>query len=168
MRNLNLSHWWFFHAVIILMLIIISHITTELNYRMAVPSGSDFYRYAKFPEVYHGQGISKAAFSGGERPVAGQGRDTTYSVIFSWEHRYILCHRAAARRRPESRSGTCFFRICWEEKRDYCRISTKNSELLWWEDYCLWSKINHVTPLKIATMRKASFSPSAAACREGE
>jgi hypothetical protein len=27
----------------------------------------------KFPEVYHGQGISKAAFSGGEQAVAGQG-----------------------------------------------------------------------------------------------
>jgi hypothetical protein len=26
----------------------------------------------KFPEVYHGQGISKAAFSGGEQAVAGQ------------------------------------------------------------------------------------------------
>jgi len=71
----------------------------------------------KFPEVYHGQGISKAAFSGGERPVAGQGRDTTSSVILSWEHRYILCFRAAAHRRPESRSGTGIFRICGGEMR---------------------------------------------------
>lgn len=53
---------------------------TPLNYRAAVPSGSDFSRFTKFTEVYHGQGISKAAFSGGERPVTGQGRDTTYSV----------------------------------------------------------------------------------------
>nr|AHL68004.1 hypothetical protein [Klebsiella pneumoniae]AHL68177.1 hypothetical protein [Klebsiella pneumoniae] len=51
-----------FACEIITHMIIISHITTELNYRMAVPSGSDFYRYAKFPEVYHGQGISKASF----------------------------------------------------------------------------------------------------------
>lgn len=63
---------------------------TRLNYRMAVSGGSDFLAYHNFPEVYHGQGISKAAFSGGERPVMGEGRNTTYSVIFSWEHRYIL------------------------------------------------------------------------------
>nr|BBI29085.1 hypothetical protein [Klebsiella pneumoniae] len=61
--------------------------------------GSEFLRITKFPEVYHGQGISKAAFSGGERPVTGQGRDTTSSVVVSWEHRYMLCHGAAARRR---------------------------------------------------------------------
>jgi hypothetical protein len=45
--------------------------------------GSDFSRFMKFPEVYHGQGISKAAFSGGEQAVTGQGRDTTYSVTTS-------------------------------------------------------------------------------------
>lgn len=56
---------------------------TRLNYRMAVSGGSDFLRITKFPEVYHGQGISKAAFSGGEQAVAGQGRDTTYSVKIS-------------------------------------------------------------------------------------
>lgn len=62
----------------------ISHETvTLLNYRMAVSGRSDFLAYHNFPEVYHGQGISKAAFSGGERPVTGQGRDTTYSVIVS-------------------------------------------------------------------------------------
>jgi hypothetical protein len=38
------------------------------------------FAFTKFPEVYHGQGISKAPFSGGERAVTGQGRDTTYSV----------------------------------------------------------------------------------------
>lgn len=77
----------------------ISHETvTPLNYRTAVPAGSDFSLLAKFPEVYHGQGISKAAFSGGERAVTGQGRDTTYSVTVSGEHRYILCFWAAARR----------------------------------------------------------------------
>ena len=91
---------------------LISHETvTRLNYRMAVSGGSDFLRITKFPEVYHGQGISKAAFSGGELEVTGQGRDTTYSVTVRWEHRYILCFWAAARRRPESRSGTSFFRI---------------------------------------------------------
>lgn len=46
---------------------------TRLNYRMAVSGRSDFFAYNNFPEVYHGQGISKAAFSGGERPVTGQG-----------------------------------------------------------------------------------------------
>ena len=62
----------------------ISHETvTPLNYRTAVPVGSDFSHFMKFPEVYHGQGISKAAFSGSERAVTGQGRDTTSSVTGS-------------------------------------------------------------------------------------
>ncbi|BAS43857.1 hypothetical protein KOJKO3_p1.219 (plasmid) [Klebsiella oxytoca] len=60
-----------------------SHTATPLNYRTAVPVGSDFSHFMKFPEVYYGQGISKAAFSGGEQAVAGQGRDTTYSVTTS-------------------------------------------------------------------------------------
>ncbi len=91
---------------------VIRHETvTQLNYRMAVSGRSDFFAYNKFPEVYHGERISKAAFSGGERPVTGEGRDTTYSVILSWEHRYILCCRAAARRSRSGRSGTSFFRI---------------------------------------------------------
>lgn len=42
-----------------------------LNYRTAFPVGSDFTRSAKFPEVYHGQGISKAPFPGGDRVVTG-------------------------------------------------------------------------------------------------
>ncbi len=46
---------------------------TPLNYRTTVPVRSDFSRITKFPEVYHGQGISKAAFSGGERAVTGRG-----------------------------------------------------------------------------------------------
>ncbi len=83
---------------------------TRLNYRMAVSGRSDFPAYHNFPEVYHGQGISKAAFSCGERAVAGQGRDTTYSVIFNREHRYILCCRAAARRCASRRSGTALTR----------------------------------------------------------
>ena len=41
---------------------------------------SDFYAIAQFPEVYHGQGISKAGFSGGEGAVTGQGRETAYSA----------------------------------------------------------------------------------------
>lgn len=57
---------------------------TLLNYRTAAPVRSDFFAITQFPEVYHGQGISKAAFSGGERPVTGQGRATTYSVKVSW------------------------------------------------------------------------------------
>ncbi|STW81041.1 Uncharacterised protein [Klebsiella pneumoniae] len=71
---------------------------TRLNYRMTVSGRSDFPAYNNFPEVYHAHGISKAAFSGGERAVTGEGRDTTYSVTVSWEHRYILCSLAAARR----------------------------------------------------------------------
>lgn len=90
---------------------------TRLNYRMAVSGRSDFLAYHNFPEVYHGQGISKAAFSGGERPVTGQGRDTTYRVTVSWKNRYILCCRAAARRWGSQRSGTTFFRICDEKER---------------------------------------------------
>ena len=91
---------------------VIRHETvTQLNYRMAVSGRSDFFAYNNFPEVYHGQGISKAAFSGGERPVTGQGRDTTYRVTDSWTNRYILCCRAAARRSRSGRSGTAFFRI---------------------------------------------------------
>ena len=57
-----------------------SHTATPLNYLTAVPPGSDFLRSAKFPEVYHGQGITTPPFSGAERPISGQGRDTTYSV----------------------------------------------------------------------------------------
>ena len=39
------------------------HITTPLNYRRAVSVRSDFPEYHNFPEVYHGEGISKAAIS---------------------------------------------------------------------------------------------------------
>lgn len=56
---------------------------TPLNYRMTVSGRSDFPAYNNFPEVYYAHGISKAAFSGGEQAVTGQGRDTTYSVIVS-------------------------------------------------------------------------------------
>ncbi len=52
----------------------ISHETvTALNYRTAVSAGSDFSRLMKFPEVYHAHGITTPPFSGGERPVTGQG-----------------------------------------------------------------------------------------------
>lgn len=62
----------------------ISHETvTALNYRTAVSAGSDFSRLMKFPEVYHAHGITTPPFSGGERPVTGQGRDTIYSVTVS-------------------------------------------------------------------------------------
>lgn len=107
-----------------------------LNYRMTVSGRSDFSHLAKFPEVYHGQEVSEALFSAAARRVTGQGRDTTYSVIVSWEHRYILCFGAAARRRPESRSGTYFFRISREEERNYCSMDTKIRGLLRWIDYC--------------------------------
>jgi len=48
------------------MLIISRHIDTLLNYRRGVSCRSDFLAYNNFPEVYHGQGISKAAFYGVE------------------------------------------------------------------------------------------------------
>jgi hypothetical protein len=48
-----------------------SHTATPLNYRTAVPA-DPIFAYHKFPEVYHGQGISKAAFSGGERRSRGR------------------------------------------------------------------------------------------------
>nr|QQM12678.1 hypothetical protein [Klebsiella pneumoniae] len=76
-----------------------SHTATQLNYLTAALAGSDFYVIPQFPEVYHAHGITTAPFQGGERPVTGQGRGTTYMVTDSWKHRYILCFRAAARRR---------------------------------------------------------------------
>ncbi|MBE0159082.1 hypothetical protein FOT91_28335 [Klebsiella michiganensis] len=60
-----------------------SHTATPLNYRTAVPSGSDFSRITKFPEVYHAHGIIILLFSGAARRVMGQGRNTTSSVIGS-------------------------------------------------------------------------------------
>lgn len=42
---------------------------TPLNYRTTVPVRSDFSRITKFPEVYHGYVLSKAAFHGAARPV---------------------------------------------------------------------------------------------------
>ena len=92
------------------------------SHAVKLPDGrsgrSDFLAYHNFPEVYHAHGISKAVFSAPEDRVTGQGRDTTSSVMVSWEHRYILCCRAAARRRPESRSGTMSFRISAEMRRE--------------------------------------------------
>lgn len=51
---------------------------------MAIPARSDFYVIRQFPEVYHGQEVSEALFSAAARRVTGQGRDTTSSVIISW------------------------------------------------------------------------------------
>ncbi|ASQ15682.1 hypothetical protein BJM06_a00031 (plasmid) [Enterobacter cloacae] len=60
-----------------LLIAIISNLTiTTLNYRRAVSGRSDFMAYNNFPEVYHGQGITKPPFSGGERVVTGQGINT--------------------------------------------------------------------------------------------
>ena len=103
-----------------------SHTVTLLNYLATVPSGSDFLRITMFPEVYHGQGISKAVFSAPEDRVTGQGRDTTSSVMVSWEHRYILCFFGTERRGRKRRSETSFFRISEVEKRNYCSMDTKN------------------------------------------
>jgi len=82
---------------------------------VAIPACSDFYVIPQFPEVYHGQEVSEALFSAAARRVTGQGRDTTYSVVFSCKHRYILCLWAAARRWDWRRSGTTFFRISNDE-----------------------------------------------------
>ena len=118
-RSLTYSHdshaIKFLHFVIISRVKISSHIITLLNYRTAVPPRSDFSGISRFPEVYHGQGTSKAAISAAVRLVTGQGWNTTYSVFISWIHRYILCFRAAGRRCMERRSGTSFFRI-WPGK----------------------------------------------------
>lgn len=81
--TLLLSHGLFSHDVIISRLIISSHITTQLNYRMAIPARSDFYVIPHFPEVYHGQEVSEALFSAAARRITGQGDDTAYSVINS-------------------------------------------------------------------------------------
>lgn len=63
---------------------VIRHETvTQLNYRMAVSGRSDFFAYNNFPEVYHGQGISKAPKSAAARRVTGECRNTTYSVTAS-------------------------------------------------------------------------------------
>lgn len=51
---------------------------------MTVSGRSDFPAYHNLPEVYHGHGISKAVFSAPEDRVTGQRRDTTYSVMVSW------------------------------------------------------------------------------------
>ena len=88
----------------------INHETvTPLNYRMTVSGRSDFLAYHNFPEVYHGHGITTAPFYGGERPVTGQGRDTTYSVTVSWKQRYILCQWVAARQRGHGDPELVFF-----------------------------------------------------------
>ncbi|EAR1172177.1 hypothetical protein DCT84_004925 [Salmonella enterica subsp. enterica serovar Glostrup] len=74
-----------------------------------------FLAYNKFPEVYHAHGISKAAISAAGRRVTERGRNTTYSVIITGFHRYILCHRAAARRCGSVRSCSANFRISAEK-----------------------------------------------------
>ncbi|KJX16038.1 hypothetical protein SG74_23020 [Enterobacter hormaechei subsp. xiangfangensis] len=45
---------------------------------MAVPVRSDFLAYNDFPEVYHGDGISKAAISAAARRVTARIINTTY------------------------------------------------------------------------------------------
>jgi hypothetical protein len=57
---------------------------------MAVPVRSDFLAYLYFPEVYHGEGISKAAFSGGERAVTWRGR-TQHIASLSADNTATYC-----------------------------------------------------------------------------
>ncbi|ASA07109.1 hypothetical protein AM432_25310 (plasmid) [Enterobacter cloacae complex sp.] len=59
-------------------MIISRHIDTPLNYRMTVSGRSDFVAYNRFPEVYHGQGGSKAPKSAAARRVTGECENTTY------------------------------------------------------------------------------------------
>ncbi len=136
----------------------ISHETvTPLNYRMTVSGRSDFLANHNFPEVYHGHGITTAPFYGGERPITGKVRDTAYSVMVSWEYRYILCCRAAARRGPESRSGTAGNRISEEKKKSCCKISTKNGGLLRYGNYCSVGKIQNRVSLKLQKTGQKNF-----------
>lgn len=65
------------------MLIISSHIDTPVNYRMTVTGRSGLLAYNNFPEVYHGEGINKAAFLTPARPVTEPAQNTTYSVTVS-------------------------------------------------------------------------------------
>ncbi|HBY4558972.1 TPA: hypothetical protein MIU43_19245 [Klebsiella pneumoniae] len=62
---------------------IIRHITTLLNYRTALPAGSDFSVINNFPEVYHDQEVSEPLFSAAARRATGKGGNTAYSVIIS-------------------------------------------------------------------------------------
>lgn len=50
-------------------LIVSNHIATLLNYRMAVSRWSDLLRIYKFPEMWHGEKISKAPFLAAGRQV---------------------------------------------------------------------------------------------------
>ena len=89
-----------FPAVNITGMIISNHITTTINYRMAIPVGSEFLAYNNFPEVYHGEGISKAAMFASARRIAGQGRDTICSTMAA----YTVVHLVFLRRStPEVR-----------------------------------------------------------------
>jgi len=94
-----LHRYWFTTVIFtvwkISYIIISSHTATKINYRMAVPAGSDFYGIAQFPEVYHARGITTPAFYGGERAVTGQEGNTIYRRKISW------------------RSGTCC--VCWPQ-----------------------------------------------------
>ncbi|MDZ7324930.1 hypothetical protein N4G41_25185 [Kosakonia sacchari] len=47
---------------------------------MPVPGGSGFSAIQQFPEVYHGEGGSKAAFYGTGHRVTKEGENTAYSV----------------------------------------------------------------------------------------
>ncbi|MEQ0113349.1 hypothetical protein ABLU99_24445 [Klebsiella sp. JN_Kp123] len=79
--TLIIAPYVIFSVVNITNVIIICHIETPINYRIAVPDGSDFSVISPFREVYHVEGTGKAPFSGGERAVTGQGRGTIYSVF---------------------------------------------------------------------------------------
>ena len=120
-------------------MIIISHITTPLNYRTTVFRWSDFLSIHNFPEVYHGQGISEAVFPAPARRVTGKVHNTTSGSNSSWLSRYILCCRAAARRREGRRSGTYFFRISGEMKNDLCWKCNTNDRFWTQSHYCIIS-----------------------------
>ncbi|EFD1564437.1 hypothetical protein FEK94_27630, partial [Escherichia coli] len=78
-----------------------------------------------FPEVYHGQGINEAVFSGPAGRLTEQGADTTCCVDRREFCHKILCQRATVPRCVEERSGTHRNRICTVGKRVRDMILTK-------------------------------------------
>jgi len=80
-------------------MIISSHINTLLNYRMAVPFRSDFLAYKKFPEVYHGEGITTPPFSGVQRPGARNRGEHNMQCVIRMEKRDVPQDMACGGRR---------------------------------------------------------------------
>lgn len=92
---------------------------------MTVSGRSDFSHLAKFPEVYHGQGISKASF----RVVRGrsQGRgETQHIASLSAVNTATSCVFGRCASAGLKQIRNYLFRISEVEKRNYCSMDTKN------------------------------------------